>query len=61
MDIARINQQKINVHIMSRLLHATQRCGKITPISAVVLLFEMALKPTMRIGLMVENVGKETI
>ena len=46
-----INEQEINAKIASFVLHVSREGNKITPVSTIVLLFQVPFQPAMRIRL----------
>lgn len=56
-QITGINQKEVGAHVASSLLHATSKGNKVTPISAVVLLLEVALEPAVGVGLMIVSIA----
>lgn len=51
MEVARVDDQEIDAHVASSLLHAAGKGGKVAPVSAIVLFLQMTLEPSMGIGL----------
>lgn len=51
MEVASVDDEEIDAHVPSRLLHAAAKGYKVAPIRAIVLLLQVTLEPAMSVGL----------
>lgn len=57
-QITCVDEKQVGAHVAGSLLHAAGESNKVTPVCTVVLLLDVTLEPTVRVGLELCQLGR---